>query len=80
MQTVGNSATFIPPARNILFRSHLPSSGRIAGQHGHFTMEDYRKRLKKAERDGLARALKRLSAAKPVKSLPVLETLRALNG
>jgi len=34
---------------------------RIAGQHGHFTMEDYRKWLKKAERTDLALALRRLA-------------------
>jgi len=34
---------------------------RIAGQHGHFTMEDYMKWLKKAETDDLARALRRLA-------------------
>ena len=34
---------------------------RIAGQHGHFTMENYRKWLKKAETDDFARALRRLA-------------------
>jgi len=38
-----------------------PYNRRIAGQHGHFTMEDYRKWLRKAERDDLARALERLA-------------------
>jgi len=38
-----------------------PYNRRIAGQHGHFTMEDYWKWLKKAEINDLARALMRLA-------------------
>jgi len=38
-----------------------PYNRRIAGQHGHFTMEDYREWLKRAERNDLARALRRLA-------------------
>jgi hypothetical protein len=45
----------------ILSSFSYPYNRRIAGQHGHFTMEDYREWLKKAETDDLARALKRLA-------------------
>ena len=34
---------------------------RVAGRHENFTIEDYRKWLKKAEKDDLARALTRLA-------------------
>jgi len=44
-----------------------PYNRRIAGQHGHFTNEDYWKWLKKAERDDLARALGRLAQLNQVK-------------
>ena len=41
--------------------SEFSYNRRIAGQRGHFTMEDYHKWLKKAETDDLARALRRLA-------------------
>ena len=51
----------VPQVKEILSSFSYPYNRRIAGQHGHFTMEDYRKWLKKAERDDLARALRRLA-------------------
>jgi hypothetical protein len=39
----------------------FPYNRRIAGHHGHFTTEDYRKWLKKADINDLARALARLA-------------------
>ena len=51
----------IPQVREILSSFSYPYNRRIAGQHGHFTMEDYGKWLKKAERDDFARALRRLA-------------------
>jgi hypothetical protein len=51
----------IPQVKEILSKFSYPYNRRIAGAHGHFTMEDYRKWLKKAERDDLARALKRIA-------------------
>jgi ABC-type ATPase with predicted acetyltransferase domain len=47
--------------KEILSRFSYPYNRRIAGQHGHFTMEDYQKWLKKAKTDDLARALRRLA-------------------
>jgi len=47
-------------AKEILSKFSYPYNRRIAGQHGHFTVGDYRKWLKKAERNDLARALTRL--------------------
>jgi ABC-type ATPase with predicted acetyltransferase domain len=47
--------------KEILSHFSYPYNRRIAGQHGHFTNEDYRKWLKKAERNDLARALRRLA-------------------
>jgi ABC-type ATPase with predicted acetyltransferase domain len=38
-----------------------PYNRRIAGQHGHFTKEDYSKWLEKAEKEGLSQALRRLA-------------------
>ena len=51
----------VPQVKEILGSFSYPYNRRIAGQHGHFTMEDYRKWLKKAERNDLARALRRLA-------------------
>ena len=51
----------VQQVKKILSSSSYPYNRRIAGQHGHFTMEDYRKWLKKAERNRLARALRRLA-------------------
>jgi len=51
----------VPQVKEILGNFHYPYNRRIADQHGHFTMEDYHKWLKKAERDDLARALRRLA-------------------
>jgi len=45
----------------ILSSFSYPYNRRIAGKHGHFTKEDYQKWLKKAERNELARALRRLA-------------------
>jgi len=47
--------------KEILSGFSYPYNRRIAGQHGHFTMEDYRKWLKKAELEDLSRALRRLA-------------------
>jgi len=47
--------------KSILSSFSYPYNRRIAGQHGHFTKEDYLKWLKKAETDDLARALRRLA-------------------
>jgi len=47
--------------KEILSRFSYPYNRRIAGQHGHFTMEDYQKWLKKAEIDEIARALRRFA-------------------
>jgi ABC-type ATPase with predicted acetyltransferase domain len=51
----------VAQVKSILSSFSYPYNRRIAGQHGHFTMEDYRKWLKKAERNELARALQRLA-------------------
>jgi len=51
----------VPQVKEILGSFSYPYNRRIAGQHGHFTMEDYRKWLKKADIDDLARALTRLA-------------------
>jgi len=50
-----------PHVKEILSTFGYPYNRRIAGAHGHFTNEDYRKWLKKAELDDLARALRRLA-------------------
>jgi aspartate/tyrosine/aromatic aminotransferase len=47
--------------KQVLSRFSYPYNRRIAGQHGHFTMEDYEKWLNKAERNDLAQALNRLA-------------------
>ncbi len=48
----------VPQVKEILGSFSYPYNRRIAGQHGHFTMEDYRKWLKKAEVDDVgARAI-----------------------
>jgi ABC-type ATPase with predicted acetyltransferase domain len=51
----------ISQVKEILSSFSYPYNRRIAGQHGHFTMEDYRKWLKKVKRDDLAPALRRLA-------------------
>jgi len=51
----------VPQVKEILSSFSYPYNRRIAGQHGHFTQEDYQKWLKKAKRDDLARALRRLA-------------------
>jgi len=51
----------VPQVEEILSSFSYPYNRRIAGQHGHFTMEDYRKWLKHADTKDLARALKRLA-------------------
>jgi len=51
----------VPQVKEILSRFSYPYNRRIADQHGHFTMEDYKKWLKKAGRNDLSRALRRLA-------------------
>jgi len=51
----------VSQVKEILGSFSYPYNRRIAGAHGHFTMEDYQKWLKKARRDDLARALQRLA-------------------
>ena len=51
----------VPKVKEILGKFSYPYNRRIAGQHGHFTMENYRKWLKKAETDDIAWALRRLA-------------------
>ena len=51
----------VPQVKETLSNFSYPYNRRIAGQHGHFTMEDYRKWLKKAERNDLAQALRRIA-------------------
>jgi len=51
----------VPQVKKILGSFSYPYNRRIAGQHGHFTMEDYQKWLKKAEKDEFARALRHLA-------------------
>ena len=51
----------VSQVKEILSSFSYPYNRRIAGQHGHFTKEDYLKWLKKAEIDELARALRRLA-------------------
>ncbi|MCK4885580.1 hypothetical protein KAS24_05850, partial [Candidatus Bathyarchaeota archaeon] len=50
----------IPKVKEILSSFSYPYNRRIAGAHGHFTMEDYRKWLEKVELDDMSRALRRL--------------------
>jgi hypothetical protein len=51
----------VPQVKEILLSFSYPYNRRVAGQHGHFTKEDYLKRLKKADIPDLARALTRLA-------------------
>ena len=51
----------IQQVKAILCSFSYPYNRRIAGSNGHFTMECYRKWLKKAELDDLSRALRRLA-------------------
>lgn len=51
----------VQQVKEILASFGYPYNRRIAGQHGHFTLEDYRNWLKKAEIDDLAQALRRLA-------------------
>jgi len=50
-----------PQVKEILSSFSYPYNRRIAGQHGHFTTEDYLKWLKKADTKDLAQALVRLA-------------------
>jgi len=68
----------VPQVKKILSSFSYPYNRRIAGPHGHFTMENYREWLKKAERNDLAWALT-FNTTKPIKSLPLLETLTNMN-
>ena len=51
----------VSQVKEILGGFSYPYNRRIAGAHGHFTMEDYWKWLKKAETKDLAQALTRLA-------------------
>jgi len=51
----------VQQVKEILSSFSYPYNRRIAGAHGRFTMEDYRKWLKKAEMKDLAQALTRLA-------------------
>ncbi|MDH5268277.1 MAG: hypothetical protein OEW62_11475, partial [Candidatus Bathyarchaeota archaeon] len=51
----------IRQVKKILSSFRYPYNRRIAGHSGHFTNEDYQKWLKKAERNDLAQALRRLA-------------------
>jgi len=51
----------VSQVKEILSSFSYPYNRRIAGAHGHFTMEDYEEWLKTAGRDDLARALRRLA-------------------
>jgi hypothetical protein len=53
--------TFFSKNQKDLLQLRLSLEQRIAGQHGHFTMDDYRKWLKKADINDLARALTRFA-------------------
>jgi len=57
----------VPEAKKILSSFSYPYNRRIAGQHGHFTKEDYLKWLKKARSVDLARALRRLAQLNQIK-------------
>lgn len=51
----------VQKVKEILSSLSYPYNRRIAGSHGHFTMEDYRKWLKKAKTNDIAQALRRLA-------------------
>jgi hypothetical protein len=51
----------VPQVKEALSSFSYPYNRKIAGQHRHFTMKAYRKWLKKMERNGLARMLRRLA-------------------
>ena len=51
----------VSQVKEILGSFSYPYNRRIAGAYGRFTMEDYRKWLKKAEINDLARALRRFA-------------------
>ncbi|MDH5461661.1 MAG: ABC transporter ATP-binding protein [Candidatus Bathyarchaeota archaeon] len=51
----------VKEVKSILNTFTYPYTRRIAGAHGHFTMEDYEKWLKQADREDLAGALRRLA-------------------
>ena len=51
----------VTQVKKILSKFSYPYNRRIAGQHGHSTMENYRKWLKKTEAKDLAQALTRLA-------------------
>jgi len=51
----------VPQVKEILSSFSYPYNRRIAGAHGQFTMKDYKKWLKHANLDDLARALRRLA-------------------
>ena len=58
----------VPKVKEILESFSYPYNRRIAGQHGHFAMEDYREWLKKAETGDLAQALRRLAQLNQTKT------------
>jgi len=51
----------VSQVKEILCNFSYPYNRKIAGQHGHFTVRDYQKWLKKAETEDLSRAFKRLA-------------------
>jgi len=51
----------ISQVKEILSSFSYPYTRRIAGQHGHFTGEDYRKWLQQTDTEDLARGLRRLA-------------------
>jgi hypothetical protein len=51
----------VPQVKAVLSRFSYPYNRRIAGQHGCFTLEDYRKWLEKMELGDLSRALRCLA-------------------
>jgi hypothetical protein len=51
----------MPEVKNILSTFSYPYNRRIAGAHGNFSKQAYKKWLKKAERKDLAQALRHLA-------------------
>jgi len=51
----------VSQVKEILSCFSYPYNRRISGAHGNFTINDYRRWLKKAEKDDLAHALTRLA-------------------
>ncbi|HDQ05701.1 MAG TPA: hypothetical protein ENN36_03130 [Candidatus Bathyarchaeota archaeon] len=51
----------VSQVKEILCSFSYPYNRRIAGAHGHFTKENYRRWLEKAKRNDLAQVLRRLA-------------------